>query len=154
MSWGDFMREIIGYKKRSYILHIMIIVILSSFLPLTLVYLRTHINDLRDFIIFIILGIYIFGVSILLHMLYVITTPKPLIEIEHDMLLIHTDSEMKKIAFSDLKCVEAIASENNTKHAKLMIETKDQRYETEIVKNYQITCEEILKYQTKYQRIE
>lgn len=148
------MREIIGYKKRSYLLHIMIIVLLAPFLPLTLVYLRTHVNDLGDLIIFIILGIYIAGVSILLHMVYIITTPKPIIEIEHDMLLIHTETEMKKIAFSDIKCVEVIDSTINLKHAKLKIETKDESYETEVVKNYQVTCEEILKYQTKYQRME
>lgn len=148
------MRTIIGYKKRSYVLHILIVFCLSLFLPLTLVYLRVNQSELADGMTFLIISIYLVGVSILLYAIYKITTPIPAIEIEHDMLFIHVDDAIKSIPLSDVKMVEPVDTIDNTKHAKLLIQTIDNTYTTDMCKNYPVVCDEIIKLAIKYQRID
>ena len=103
---------------------------------------------------FLIISIYLVGVSILLYAIYKITTPIPAIEIEHDMLFIHVDDAIKSIPLSDVKMVEPVDTIDNTKHAKLLIQTIDNTYTTDMCKNYPVVCDEIIKLAIKYQRID
>lgn len=148
------MRTTIGYKKRSYFLQTLVVFCLAPFLPLTLIYLRVNVSNLPEGITFMILGVYIVGVSILLYMLYLLTTPIPIIEIEHDMMYLYLSEDLKEIPLSKVKEIKAIDTEVHSKHAKLVIQTHEEYYMTEIVKDYQTVCDEIMKHVQRYQRIE
>lgn len=148
------MRTTIGYKKRSYFLQTLVVFCLAPFLPLTLIYLRVNVSNLPEGVTFMILGIYIVGVSILLYMLYLLTTPIPIIEIEHDMMYLHLSEDLKEISLSNVKEVKALDVDEKSKHAKLVIQTHEAHYMTDTVKDYQSTCDEIMKHVQRYQRIE
>lgn len=148
------MRIAIGYKKRSYFLQTLVVFCLAPFLLLTLIYLRVNVSNLPEGITFLILGVYIVGVSILLYMLYLLTTPIPIIEIEHDMMYLYLSEDSKEIPLSKVIEIKAIDTEVHSKHAKLMIQTHEEYYMTEIVKDYQTVCDEIMKHVQRYQRIE
>lgn len=148
------MRKVVGYKKKSCFFQALIVFCLTPFLPLTLIYLRVNVSTLKESITFTILGIYIIGLSFLLYMLYLITTPSPLIEIEHDKMFLHFKEDLKEISLSEVTEVKVVENESHPKHAKLLIETIEEKFITETVKDYKITCDEIMKHAKKYQRVE